>query len=74
MELKRFINAFSEKLSLETQEAKVEVTPIDLLFGLKEEELKQQELDFDFTSFKQQVFNSHTKGLELTTKEIGRLL
>jgi hypothetical protein len=73
-ELKKFINGFSKKMSLNKDKAAVSVTPIDLLFGLKTDELRKQEIDFDFQNFKECVWAARTRGSTMSPKEIRVLM
>ena len=46
------------------------MTPIDLLMGLKTEELRKNEIDFDFQNFKECVWGAKARGMELNAYEV----
>lgn len=59
-QLKKYINGLGKKLSLEDRN--IGATTVDMLFGLKNEEINKKQIDFDFQSFKECVIAYKTKG------------
>ena len=70
MELKKFINQYRSKLSIQVPKDQLKLTKVDKYLGNKQDEIRKQQLDFDYKNFKEEVLRYQVAGGEMSVAEI----
>jgi hypothetical protein len=70
LELKKFINQYRSKLSIQVPKDQLKLTKVDKYLGNKQDEIRKQQLDFDYKNFKEEVLRYQVAGGEMSVAEI----
>jgi len=70
LELKKFINQYRSKLSIQVPKDQLKLTRVDKLLGNKQDEIRKQQLDFDYKNFKEEVLKYQVAGGQMSVAEI----